>query len=347
MRKFLALALVAFIAIGLFAGCGEPEDDTITIGISFGTLNVERWVKEKEFMENLAKEMGVNVVFQDGQDDATIQHSQIENLISQKVDSLIILAVDTTLASRAVDLAYDAGIPVVCYGRMIESNKLEAYVGFVVRQLGVDIATPLLEAVPKGNIAIILGADTDVNSHLMRDGVYDVYQPAIDRGDINIVFEQFTQDWSPENAMAHVENALTATNNDIQGIISLNDGMAGGIIAALRAQGLDGVIPVTGGDGELAAMQRIVEGSQLMTLYYPVMDIAKEAFLAAVELAEGTSPPSGINHVTDTDLGPIPTINVFSVLITKDNIIERVVDTGIFTFEEVYANIPEADRPAR
>src|SRR5687768_10579121 len=142
-----------------------------------------------------------------------------------------------------------------------------------------------LQKVPKGNYVMVYGASTDNNAHIMKKEQLAVLQPAVDRGDIKIVADQHAADWRPEEALKIVENALTQNGDNVHAIIASNDGTAGGAISALQARALNGKVLVTGQDAEKAALQRIAEGSQTMTVYKPIIPLANTAVEAAVSLA--------------------------------------------------------------
>src|SRR6185503_19471830 len=121
---------------------------------------------------------------------------------------------------------------------------------------------------------------------LLRDGQMQVLKPAIDRGDIKVVSDQFAREWKAEEALRITQDALTKANNDIKAIVASNDGTAGGAISGLPPQ-LVGKVLVTGQDAALDAVQRIVEGKQTMTIYKPIIPLAYSAVDSAVKLARG------------------------------------------------------------
>lgn len=343
MRKWIALLCSSAMLFGILAGCtnqnpgndnsaapgvqqsdnaGTPNntdntEDKIRIGVSFANLQEERWNREKVYMQEKADELGVEIVFQDGNNEESKQLDQVQNMVSDGIDVLIIVPANADTAATAVAAAKDSGVPVIDYAKFINSDKCDVYIGFSIEQLGVDMAKSAVEIVPKGNYALISGSPNDANTDMCIDGYFSVLQPYIDRGDITVVFDQKTENYSPEKAMNHAENALTQTDNNIDLFLIMNDGMAGGVVAALKQQGLDGQIPVTGLDGELAACQRIAEGTQAFSLYFPLKEQGGKAIDTAVELAQGKT-PSLIDGTTETDFGPIPTITLHTKTITKN-----------------------------
>jgi D-xylose transport system substrate-binding protein len=192
---------------------------------------------------------------------------------------------------------------------------------------------------------MVYGADTDNNAHIMKKEQLDVLQPAIDKGDIKIVAEQFIHDWKPELAMNFVENILTRESDDIQAIVCSNDGMAGGVISALEKRGLAGKILVTGQDAQLDALQRIAEGKQSMTVYKAIIPLANGAVDAAIKLAkkEQIDTKPFRNDANGTD---VPSILLEVVSVDKNNLLRTVIKDGYAKFEDVYRNVPAEQRPS-
>jgi D-xylose transport system substrate-binding protein len=172
-----------------------------------------------------------------------------------------------------------------------------------------------------------------------------VLQAAIDRGDIKIVANQHATDWKAEEALKIVENALTQNSDNIQAIIASNDGMAGGAISALEKRGLTGKVLVTGQDAEKAALQRIAEGTQTMTVYKPIIPLASAAVDAAISLAK-KQPLSNMTSFRNDAIGKdVPAILLEVITVDKDNLQTTVIKDGFTSFEDVYANVPADQRP--
>jgi D-xylose transport system substrate-binding protein len=192
----------------------------------------------------------------------------------------------------------------------------------------------LLERAPKGNYILIGGAPTDNNAKMFRAGQMKVLQPAIDRGDIKIVADQWAKDWLAEEALKHTENALTQNGNDIVAIVASNDSTAGGVVQALLQKGIAGKVLVSGQDADLSALQRVVAGTQSMTVYKPVSQLATRAAEAAVALAKGEKP------VTDKTVNngrvDVPFIYLEPIAVDKDNVDATVIKDGYQQRDAVY-----------
>ncbi|HYJ90753.1 MAG TPA: substrate-binding domain-containing protein, partial [Pyrinomonadaceae bacterium] len=189
-------------------------------------------------------------------------------------------------------------------------------------------------------------ASTDNNAHIMKKAELDVLQPAFDSGKIKKLAEQFIDDWKPELALNFAENALTQYNDNIQAFVVSNDGMAGGVIAALEKRGLAGKILVTGQDAGLEALQNIAEGKQSMTIYKPIIPLASQAVDAAVKLSRGEALNTTQFH-NDAINKDVPAILLQVTVVDKSNLMDTVIKDGYAKYEDVYKNVPESERPKR
>jgi D-xylose transport system substrate-binding protein len=203
----------------------------------------------------------------------------------------------------------------------------------------------VLSKVSAGNFVYIGGSPTDNNAYLVKSGSMKALQPYIDQGKIKIVYDQFTPNWDPAIAQANMENALTMLNNQVDAVVAANDGTAGGVIQALADQKLAGKVPVSGQDADLAACQRIVEGTQTVTVYKPIKAIATAAAQAAVKLAKGEKVEA--NLTVDNGKIEVPYLALDPIPVYKENMYDVIIRDGFYTMEEVYRNIPKKDWPAK
>jgi len=316
---------------------GKKDDGKILIGLSMDTLQEERWQRDRDLFVAKARELGAEVEVQSANSDDAKQIAQAESLISQGVDILVVIPHDAEATAAIVEKAHAAGVKVIAYDRLIKNSDVDLYVSFDNERVGQMQAEAIVKLVPKGKYVYIGGSETDNNAHLFKKGAFDVLQPYIDRGDIEIVYDQWTKDWNPAVAMANMENALTANNNQIDAVVAANDGTAGGVIQALAAQGLAGKIPVSGQDAELAACQRIVEGTQTMTVYKPIKLLAEKAAELAVAMAKGEQIQTDRNvHNGKID---VPSILLDPIAVDKTNIDQTVIADGFHSREDVYKNV--------
>jgi len=312
-------------------------EDKIKIGFSMDTLKEERWPKDRDLFKQAVEDLGTEVVIREAKGDDALQIVQAETLISEGIDLLVIVPHNAEAVATIVKKAHSAGIKVISYDRLVKNSSIDLYISFDNELVGELQAKAITKLVPKGKYAYIGGANTDNNAHLIKKGVFNVLQPLIDKGDIQVVYDQWTENWSPENARLNMKAALKINNNEIDAIIAANDSTAGGVIEALAAQGLAGKIPVAGQDADLAAAQRIVEGTQTMTIYKPIKTLAYEAAIAAIQMAKGE------DIVTDRKINngklDIPSLLLPPIAVDKYNIDETIIADGFHSRQDVYKNI--------
>lgn len=344
MKKMLSVILVALMAIGLMVGTAAADE--IKIGMSFGTLQQEHWVKSRDIMQAVCDEQGVTFVVQSANDDMQKQISQCENLITQGIDVLILQALDTEAAAPIIQTAHEANVPVIGFVRPVQNCDVDAFFGSNYKDCGVDQAEYALTVAPKGKYALIEGAPDDVNARVIHEGHMEVLQPHIDSGDIEIVYEQWCDNWSADDALRYIEDCMTSNNNDIQFIICANDAFAASALTVLSEQNLVGTVMMTGNDCDLTACQRIVEGTQGQTEYPCFPRIADATINAAIEMAKSGDISAYTNGATlnngfkDVPFGAGE--HLYSV--TAENM-DLVYTTGWHKVEDIYANIPETEWP--
>jgi len=354
--KTLSLTAASLVLASALTGCGvvssgsadesssvKEEDDKIVIGFSMDTLKEERWRRDKDLFEEKVKELGAEVKTLAANGDDAAQLNQAEQLISEGVDVLVVVPHNAEASAAIVDKAHKEGIKVISYDRLIKNADVDYYVSFDNVRVGEMQAKAIVEKAPTGNYVYIGGADTDNNAHLFREGAMNVLKPLEEKGDIKIVYDQFSKDWKPEEALKNMENALTANNNNIQAVVAANDGTAGGVIQALTAQGLAGKVPVSGQDAELAALQRIVEGTQTMTVYKPIHAIATKAAEMAVAVAKGEDIET--NQTVSNGKIDVPSVLLDPIAVTKENVLDTVIKDGYHKLEDVYQNVPKDQWP--
>jgi D-xylose transport system substrate-binding protein len=237
-------------------------------------------------------------------------------------------------------------VPVISYDRLINSDKIDVYISHQVPVIGQKIAEYALEKVPTGNYAMVYGSATDNNALIMEKEQLKVLDAAIKSGAIKIVANQYIPDWSPDEALKMAENALTQNNDDIKAFVVSNDGMAGGVVSALKNKGLAGKVLVTGQDAQLDALQRIAEGTQTMTVYKPIIPLANAAVDAAIKLAKKEKVEAK-PFMNDAIKKEVPAILLEVISVDKNNLMDTVIKDGFAQYEDVYKNVPEADRPPR
>jgi len=315
-----------------------------TVGVSWSNFQEERWKTDEAAIKGALEAAGADYISTDAQSSAAKQLSDVESLIAQGADALIILAQDTQAIIPAVQAAADEGIPVVAYDRLIEDSRA-LYLTFDNVEVGRMQARAVLAAAPKGNYVMIKGSPTDPNADFLRGGQQEVLQPAIDAGDITIVGEAYTDQWLPANAQRNMEQILTAQDNNVDAVVASNDGTAGGVVAALTAQGMDG-IPVSGQDGDHAALNRVAKGTQTVSVWKDARDLGKSAGEAAIAMAGGTAMADlpGAGEWTSPAGTTMTAIFLAPVPITQDNLSD-VVDAGWISQEDLCQGVENGPAP--
>lgn len=350
-------AVVGFVIVALLVAGGyffyqaqgknslkrSPVGQKFVIGLSLGTLKEERWPKDRDFIVKKVEELGgsVNVLSADA--DKDIQKAQIESLILQNVPVIIVVPQDDKVIAPLVEKAHQKGIKIIAYDRLIQNSPVDAYITVDYVKAGEQQASAVLQKAGGGNFAIVMGDKADSTVAMQKQGILNILKPEITKGKVKVVYDDFTQDWKPEVAYQHIKTLLLSTPV-LDGVVSMNDGMAGGIVKALRERNLAGKVPVSGMDAELAGTQRVVEGVQTETSYLPIYLEAYRAAEVAVALAKGQVVPPDTK--TDNGMIGVPTYLVQPVSITKDNM-QTVIKDGFHTYEEIYQNIAPDKRPPR
>jgi D-xylose transport system substrate-binding protein len=338
MRARLAAVLVA--AALVLAGCAtmpdEPADSAGTIAFLLPESKAARYesTDRPSFEQTVARRCAsCQVLYANADQDAARQLQQAESVLTQGAGVLVLDAVDSTAAIAIVEMAAARGVPVIAYDRFIADAPLDYFVGVDGAKVGYLQGLALVNALkagptpPSGRFGILAvnGAATDPNAAAYKAGLTRVL-----RGEpVDVLASHDTPDWSPDKTQAWVSDQLTQFGSRVDGIYAANDGEAGGAISAMRAAGFDPVVPVTGQDAELAAIQRIVSGDQLMTIYKAVADQAAAAAELAVQVVQGHSP------VTLANIGGVPAVFLEPQTVDINNVRTVIVDGGIYTTEEI------------
>ncbi|MFE4368090.1 substrate-binding domain-containing protein [Streptomyces sp. NPDC056835] len=351
MRRAAVATAATAMAVSL-AACGSAKESgdkaeasasdkkgPITVGLLLPENETARYeTLDKPLIEKRVSELtdgSGKVVYANAKQDATLQNQQVDTMVTNKVDVLVVDAVDSKAIASSVKKAKEAGIPVVAYDRLAE-GPIDAYTSFDNEEVGRVQGKALLEALgdkaKSGQIVMMNGAVTDPNAALFKKGAHSVLD-----GKVNIGKEYDTKEWKPVNANANMEGAISALGKDkVIGVYSANDGMAGGIITALKGAGFAKLPPVTGQDAELAGVQRIVTGEQFMSVYKSYPQEAAVAAEMAVALAKGEKLDSIAKDTVDSPTTKaVPSVIVPVVSLTKDNIKDTVIKEGIYTVGDI------------
>jgi len=337
--KHFAAAMLAGVALSFSLATVAVAKDK-TIAVSWKTFQEERWKTDEAAIKAVVEAAGDKYISTDAQGSAQKQASDIEGLITQKVDVILVVAFDSDAILPSFKAASDAGVKMVSYDVLVEDpNAL--YITFDNVGVGRLMAKEIFKAKPEGNYAFIKGDKGDPNATFLFSGITEVLKDAMDSGKIKNVCETFTDGWKPDNAQKNMEQCLTSTDNKVDAVVSENDGMASGVVAALDAQGLAGTVPVSGQDGDKAALNRVALGTQTVSIWKDSRALGKAAGEAAVKIADGADVSSleGVGKFNKGKNG----VEVDAILltpdpITKDNL-NDVIDAGWISKEEACAGV--------
>lgn len=357
--RVMSLVIVFVMLFGL-VGCSGTGGKT-KIGISMSDFATERWKPEADLMKKLLEEKGYEVIVQEANHDVKLQNDQIDNMVSQGIKGLIVVAEDGDAAATAVDKAAAAGVKVIAYDRLIKTDKIAAYLSFDNVEVGRQQADGVMKAVDienwdvaaNGKLRLIKlgGSPTDNNAILFRKGQDEVLAKYADK--IEVVSDQWVDNWDAANALKIMENALTAAGNDVDAVVASNDGTALGALQALKAQSLAGKVPISGQDATADGCNSIVKGELTVTIFKDIRLLAPIATDLIDKLLKGETVAELKNFtVAELTNDPSKTGNVDAyflpvVQITKDNVFEQIVKSDFQSYDDVYRDIPESDRPAK
>ncbi|STY62152.1 D-xylose ABC transporter substrate-binding protein [Mannheimia haemolytica] len=327
--KLLAVAAATLMAL---SNASVAKD--LKIGMSIDDLRLERWQKDRDIFVNKAESLGAKVFVQSANGDATAQISQIENMLNKDIDVLVIIPFNGEVLSNVIAEAKKEGVKVLAYDRLINNADVDFYVSFDNEKVGELQAKSIVEQKPEGNYFLMGGSPVDNNAKLFRKGQMKVLQPLIDSGKIKVVGDQWVDSWLAEKALQIMENALTANKNNIDAVVASNDATAGGAIQALSAQGLSGKVAISGQDADLAAIKRIIAGTQTMTVYKPITNLADKA--AEIAVALGKDEKVETNAQLNNGMKEVPAYLLEPVVVTKENIDDTVIKDGFHTKDAVY-----------
>ena len=317
---------------------GPARSAKIRIGFSMDTLKEERWQKDRDLFVARAQELGAEVLVQSADGNDATQLRQVESLLVQGIDVLVVIPHNAEVAASIVNVAKQSNVPVVSYDRLIKNSDVDLYISFDNEKVGEMQGRYLAERAPTGNYILIGGAPTDNNAKMFREGQMRILQPYIDRKEIKIVADQWARDWLAEEAMKHTENALTVGSDDVAAVLASNDATAGGAIQALARVGLASKVLVSGQDADLAALQRIIAGTQTMTVYKPVSILAVRAAEASVSIAKGE--PVQTDRTVNNGKVDVRSILLQPILVDRTNLDATVIKDGFHRREDVYKNAP-------
>lgn len=308
-------------------------ENRIRIGLSLGTLKEDRWLKDSELLQEKAMAYGVDLLVLNANNDDNDQLTQVKYLIKQGIDVLMLVPTDYKMAAEAVKLAKSKGIPVISYDRLVRNANVDFYISFDNFKVGALMAEEIMRIPEVKNIFIVNGAKTDYNTKLIKEGYDSVLGPYVEKGQVRIISEHWAPNWVKEHAFDYTETLLKA-KIPVDAVIAGNDSLADAVYEALSQFRQTEEVYLVGQDADLTACQRVVEGSQLMTVYKPIDLLVTTAIETALKLAKNErvyteqTINDGTYEVNCFLLSPIP--------VTRENMEETVIKDQFHLKEEVY-----------
>lgn len=345
MKKRIGCLLLTMILLLTAAGCGKTEsskegdageEEKIQIGMSFDSFVIERWQRDRDVFVSVAKELGAEVNVQNANGVAEEQKRQIDYFIEKGMDVIVIIAIDPVSLRDSVEKAKNAGIKIVAYDRLITDADVDLYISFDNEMVGEMMARALLaEGIAGGNVIMIGGSPTDNNVPLVEGA----FKKIMAEHHVTILDSIHAENWRAETASAYIyENRPKIAQTDA--IMCGNDDLATQAVRALSETRQAGNMLVVGQDADLAACQRIVEGTQVMTVYKPVERLATRAAEEAVGLAKGEALTGDDVTVISSGGYQVPYIGLEPISVGRDNIDEVIIGSGFHLKEDVYLNVP-------
>ena len=328
-RYFLIIVLPVIFLLTMFNGCTSKTK----IGFLMDNTSLERWKKDKELFEKTTKEMGAEPIIKVADGNPDVQYQQAVELIDEGVDVLVVIPCDLIKAGKIVKAAHAKKIPVISYDRLIKDSNVDYYISTDNIQIGELQAGYLSKISPVGNYALITGPTSDNNAFLLRLGWMNVLQPLIDKGDVKIVLDKFTNFWLPDESY-NIMKKFFEEGGKVDAILAGNDALATGAIMALKEFNHDGKVLVAGQDADINAIRNIVAGVQTITIYKPIESMVYATVNAALKLADGKA-PSNMNITVFNGKKLVPTILLKAQVVNRQNIKMTVVSEGFISEKEL------------
>jgi D-xylose transport system substrate-binding protein len=332
MKNAVRLFTITLLVF-LMSGCAKQEP--VKIGFLLHAFDKERWENDRDYFVARAEELGATVSVMDAGNDAETQLKQARQLLSEGVKVLVVVPVDQFAAASIVEEAHKNQARVVSYDRLILNCKLDYYISTDNVEIGELQADYLTRIKPQGSYALLGGARSDHNSQFLYLGQMNILSPLIEKGDVTLVYNTFTEQWSEEEGYTLTLDLLSKNGNKVDAIIAGNDAIAVGVIRALEEKKLAGSVLVAGMDADLKNLQEIVKGTQTCTIFKPIQKMASAAAEIGVRLAKGEACDRTFKTTSNGEV-LVPSILENGVVVTRDNLKLTVVSEGYQKEEDIF-----------
>ncbi|HSO88590.1 MAG TPA: substrate-binding domain-containing protein [Draconibacterium sp.] len=330
VKFFICLILTGF----LLNGCSKKQNEPVQVGFLIHALDHERWENDRDFFIEKVQELGGTVKVEIADNDASKQLAQAKELLANGVDVLVVVPVDQLAAAEIVKEAHARNVKVISYDRLIKNCKLDYYVSTDNVKIGELQANYLTRIKPVGKYAIIGGAKADNNSKFLYLGQMNELQPLVEKGDIKIVYNEFTDAWNETEGYTHAQNILKNTK-EVDAIIAGNDAIARGVMKALVESGMEGKVLLAGMDADLYNLQEIVAGHQTCTIYKPYEKMAATAAELAMKLGRGEECENTFQTISNGEI-LVPSVFHDGMVVNRENLKLTVISEGYQKEEEIY-----------
>jgi D-xylose transport system substrate-binding protein len=332
MRTFTYLFVLLFVVSLIFnTGCNPQKPK---VGILIHDYENERWTKDRDYLvENLTK-LGAEVLVEVANNDQNKQIEQAGEMIKKGAQVLIVVPINQDASAKIVEMAHDAGVKVIAYDRLINGCKLDYYISANSTKIGELQAGYLTSLRPKGKYALICGSKYDNNAMRLFIGQMNVLQPFMEKGDIQVVYSEFTENWTPAEGSLHARRILDQSTDAVDAIIAGNDALATGVMATLKERGLDGKIMIAGQDAQLSNLKAIMKGTQTCTILKPLKEMARITAELAVSLA--IEKPLKMKFTTESNgKALVKSVLIDATVVNKNNIESTVIASGFHNLSEL------------
>ncbi|KJF43189.1 sugar ABC transporter substrate-binding protein [Draconibacterium sediminis] len=333
MNYRITLLILVFLSGLCFTAC-DTKDEPVEVGFLIHAFDKERWENDRDYLVEDVQELGGTVKVMNAENDADKQLAQAKELLANGVDVLVVVPVDQFAAAAIVEAAHAKNVKVISYDRLIKNCKLDYYVSTDNVEIGSLQASYLTTIQPEGKYALIGGAMSDNNSQLLYLGQRNVLQPLVERGDIEIVYNEFTNAWEENEGYEHCKKLLDA-HPDVNAIIAGNDELAMGVIRAIKEAGMEDQILIAGMDADLRNLREIVAGHQTCTVYKPYEKLAATTADLAIKLARDENGEKTYQTVSNGEM-LVPTVFHTGMIVNRENLQLTVISEGYQREEEVY-----------
>lgn len=346
-RNHLVLFSILLCLISLLPACtnavpgnspAQPQaEDKIQIGMSFDSFVIERWLRDRDVFVSTAKELGAEVNVQNANGDLATQQKQIDYFIEKGMDVIVIICVDSDGLRSSVAKAKEKGIKVIAYDRLIRDSDIDLYISFDNAKVGGMMADALIkEGLSGGSVLMLGGSPADNNVPLVENE----FKQIMYQNNVTILDSVHADGWLAELAAEYVYSHMDVVR-EADAVMCGNDNIASQVVPALAEKRLASKVLVVGQDADLEACQRIVEGTQLMTVYKPVERLAQRAAECAVALAQDEGVTGTDVVMLDNGDYSVPYVGLDPISVTSENINDVIINSGFHLKEDVYLNVPD------